>query len=125
MCKRKKPPVLSDIRSRAGAIVAESRDSEGYERSDVNEFLEYFAPEPAQGPAGAREDPNDEVNIEHVSTGHWGTTPASPLPLGQHCALSTRPTSLGPSPPATSSAHSGSSCSRSSTSPWGQCCLAY
>ena len=35
----KKPLVLSDIRSRAGAFVAEWRDAEGYERGEAQEFV--------------------------------------------------------------------------------------
>ncbi|MDN5687862.1 MAG: class I SAM-dependent DNA methyltransferase, partial [Brachybacterium sp.] len=34
-----KPLVLSDIRSRAGAFVAEWRDAEGYERGEAQEFV--------------------------------------------------------------------------------------
>lgn len=35
----KKPLVLSDIRSRAGAFVAEWRDAEGYERGEAQEYV--------------------------------------------------------------------------------------
>ena len=34
-----KPLVVSDIRSRAGAFVAEWRDAEGYERGEAQEFV--------------------------------------------------------------------------------------
>lgn len=34
-----KPLVLSDIRNRAGAFVAEWRDAEGYEKGEAQEFV--------------------------------------------------------------------------------------
>ena len=34
-----KPLVLSDIRNRAGAFVADWRDAEGYERGEAQEFV--------------------------------------------------------------------------------------
>ncbi|GAA1486873.1 N-6 DNA methylase [Brachybacterium fresconis] len=39
MAMSSKPLVLSDIRSRAGAFVAEWRDAEGYERGEAQEFV--------------------------------------------------------------------------------------
>src|SRR5699024_4418875 len=65
----KKPLVLTDIRTRAGAFVAEWRDAEGYERGEAQEFVRGLL---AVFGISGRTAAVYEKRAQRASTGHRG-----------------------------------------------------